>query len=147
MALYNASVITCQYKTKSCFLKAGPATHCCLLPRPSPVSHADNSGDDAVLDHLPGAFPHRWLFSSPLLRRSVRADEEQAGPGDDLRCTMFAWRFLFPLRSGGPAACSTAFLFCHAAAQLFFKRLRAADVLSPTCAFSLPLMTFFLCKQ
>lgn len=104
----------------------------CLLLCQSPLSQAGNSWRMMCSDHLPRAPSHCWLSPVP---RGMKSTLDQAST------------YSAPRLPGSPPACTAAFLFCHAAAQLFSKQFCAADVPSPTCAFSLPLMTFFPWKQ
>lgn len=136
-ALYKASVITRQSKTKRLLPKRRPRS---LLPRPSPsllrllLWWGRSSGSPPWRSSLPIA---GWSRSQRL------DDEEQVVPGDDLLCTDLASPLLAPLHPARGACCFPRRLLL----SCFSSRFRTADVLSPTCAFLLPLMTFFLCKQ
>lgn len=90
-ALHNICVITCQYKTKDCFLKAGPAAPCCDC-HPSVMQITQMIMQFWIT--FPRAIPLCWLFSALLPH--LRADEEQAGPADNLLCTTFAQEAPFP---------------------------------------------------
>lgn len=91
----------------------------------------------------PIPLPAVLLPTAPL----GRAGEEQAGPGTTCSAPRLPGGSFSLCGQEGLLHAVQHFCFALLLLKLFFKQLCAADVLSPTCAFALSLMTFFLCRQ
>lgn len=118
--LYSLSAITANITAKAGSYKQASPHAAVTVTHRSCLWFFD---DNVRVEQHPGGLRCCWLL--PFAARGGRG----------LLCTTSASPLLPLLTQEEPASCSTAFLFCCAAARLFFKRLLAADVPSPTCAF------------